>query len=277
MRYTINANTFSTSGNTINLTFQSSSSASTTISGVYIGQKATSGDAWAMQSGTVSQFTFSGSTSVTIPANGSVTTDNLSYTFNSANTYIISVGYSSASVEYGSTFDYGPTYGKSGDDADAGTLDPSSYSALGYNWHGLSSITLVGAGAGSQTNTWAVPLATQPYWVMFNGSPGIINQALLVLQITWIGTGVVATLYTYRADNANPGTVYSSIAAAQAQYCIQDANPANYITINGIGCTLANARGISSSGNNWTIENCTVTYTGNGAFWIWTWDTRLRQ
>lgn len=56
MRYTINANTFSTSENTINLIPQYSSSESAAISWVYIGQRAIGGDALAMQTGMVPQF-----------------------------------------------------------------------------------------------------------------------------------------------------------------------------------------------------------------------------
>lgn len=69
MRYTINANIFSTSENTINLTPQSSSSESTAISWTYIGQRAIGGDALAMQPGTVSQFKDMGSSDSLI-ANG---------------------------------------------------------------------------------------------------------------------------------------------------------------------------------------------------------------
>ena len=206
---------------------------------------------------------FSGNNSVTIPISGSVTTDNLPYAFNKANTYIISVGYSSASVMYGGTNNYGATSGLSGDYANAGTLDPSGYSNLGYTWHGLSTMTLLGNTI-SQTNTWAVPMSTQASWVMFNGSNGNYQSSVAGLAHNMDWTWANGYLYTYRADNANPSTVYSNITAAQAQDCIEDVNSVNYITVNGIGCTLANSRGISSSGNNWTIENCAITYTGNG-------------
>ncbi|MGC8495045.1 MAG: choice-of-anchor Q domain-containing protein, partial [Syntrophobacteraceae bacterium] len=236
-------------------------SGSTTVSGAYIGQKAASGDAWAFQS-TPAQFKFSGATTVTIPANGSVTSDPLTFAYSAANAYIVSIGYSSYSVNYGAGINYGASYGKAGDYANAGTLDPSGYSSLGFAWHGLSAVTLVGAGPSSQTNTWEANVPAQVYRVNLDGTPGTLVSALSAVtapgNFYWNG----GQLFVY--GTASPDTLYSDIEASQSSYGIVDSPAQSYITLDGLHVTNANLRGISSSGNNWVIQNCLIDYSGGG-------------
>lgn len=88
LRQQFAAAALSTSGGLVRITFQAGSSQDATISSCYLGHAAGAGDAFDFD-GTQVQVTVGGSISFTIPANSSVLSDLIPYTFDETKSFIV--------------------------------------------------------------------------------------------------------------------------------------------------------------------------------------------
>jgi hypothetical protein len=88
LRQQFAAAALSTSGGLVRITLQAGSSQDAIISSCYIGHAAGAGDAYDFD-GTQVQVTFGGSAGVTIPANSSVVSDLIPYSFDEAKNFIV--------------------------------------------------------------------------------------------------------------------------------------------------------------------------------------------
>ena len=249
-RITIPANTYTVTGASIKITLAAGAGATGSIvSGAYIGLKAGSGDAWAMQAGTITQFLFSGSGGVTVPQNGTVTSDALTFSFDPTQTYIISIGTTTGtqSTAYATLGSSGSFY-KSNDGANAGVADPATYTAApNNNWYGFSALKVYG----TQANTYQAAVAAQPYVVATDGTRGTPEASTGALTADGQWYWVSGSLYLYSTTAPSGRTV----EAGARLYCVQS-TAKNYLTINGLACQTANNAGMYSTGTN-------VIYTGN--------------
>jgi hypothetical protein len=92
-RMPINAGTFTVNGNQLRINLEASSTANLTIVGAYIGEKAASGDAYDIQTGTIKQITFNiGAASATIPTGTTLYSDWIPFNYDKSKNYIISIG-----------------------------------------------------------------------------------------------------------------------------------------------------------------------------------------
>jgi hypothetical protein len=242
---------------------EASSAATSTVAGVFIGEKAAAGDAYDMEAGTISQFKFSGNNGVTITQNAQLESDELTYTFDKAKNYIISIGVSAGGVKYKVIAGSG-NYFLGSASASAGTADVTGYASGSGNWWGLQKFTVVNATGDSQANTWAATAAIEPFEVWFDSHRGTKKASLVTLAAAYDYFWSGGRLYTYVADDSDPDTKYAVVEAAQRDVGIRS-SANSYITIDGIQVEKTNYQGIiDASGNNWTVMNCTVQYLGGG-------------
>lgn len=95
----------STSGSLVRVTLQSGSGNSCALSEVWIGEQATSGDAYDMKASTPApaQFLFSGSANITIPANSQVVSDALTFAIDETKTYVFGFYITAGDIRYKSS------------------------------------------------------------------------------------------------------------------------------------------------------------------------------
>jgi hypothetical protein len=127
LRHLVAANDLSDSGVSVRVHIYGNTLGTTTITDCYIGQKAASGDAYDMESGTITQLTFNtGQTGATLSAGQDIWSDWVAYTFTKTNNHIISYG-TSDRVRIGFSLT-ATVYYKASAQAEAGTADVTGYS-----------------------------------------------------------------------------------------------------------------------------------------------------
>jgi hypothetical protein len=127
LRHLVAANDLSDSGVSVRVHIYGNTLGTTTITDCYIGQKAASGDAYDMESGTITQLTFNtGQTGATLSAGQDIWSDWVAYTFTKTNNHIISYG-TSDRVRIGFSLT-ATVYYKASAQAEAGTANVTGYS-----------------------------------------------------------------------------------------------------------------------------------------------------
>jgi len=127
-RNLVPAASFSIDSGEVRVKLEAASDLDTYIAGCYIGEKAASGDAFDMQPGTISQFLFSASGTILIPAGTTATSDWLTYSFDKTKDYFISIGTGDGSNGKTRVQTSSQTYyKKSGAQAEAGVADVTGY------------------------------------------------------------------------------------------------------------------------------------------------------
>jgi hypothetical protein len=128
------------SGSAIRLTLQSATTLGCAITSLHI-QRQGAGDAYDFDS-TPAQFTFSGSSSVSLTTNASVTTDALTFVVDSTKNYVVSAYITSGDVARITALSGWVAYYKSGDSAS--TIDVSGYLTSGFAANLVRKIEIVG-------------------------------------------------------------------------------------------------------------------------------------
>lgn len=263
-RVPVAADDLSIDGTRIRITVEGHSANATVITLAYIGEKAASGDAWDMESGTITQITFNtGNPGDTLSAGETVTSDWITYDFDKTKDYIISLGiedYYRAWTDSGNGSHY-----KSAAQADAGTADVSGYTTAGTVVYALESLEVEDV----LPNVWKATLATAPDPVLFDESGTITwgdgekaSAAACVDKYDWYHDDVADLLYTY--STTDPDSAYTNVEA-----CIRGAGVrsgyqgAGWIVVDGIEAKNTKLQAIYAQDvDPWTVQNCTIHHAG---------------
>jgi hypothetical protein len=184
----IRANYFSQDGTKFRLNVGANNYNPLEIESAFIGEQATSGDAYDMEPGTIAQITFGGgNNSITVYVGDVNQSDWIDYNFDHTKTYIISLGISEAPVGiYASDEDSELSYYKAGPgrDDDAGMADaPSDYIALSGYWD-IAGYAIDNPGV--QGNIWQTDFSRDPERVWMDDIENcmyIQKEAILPLLI----------------------------------------------------------------------------------------------
>jgi hypothetical protein len=91
-RMTVAAADIDNDGNSIVLRLEAHSTEDVTVVGAFIGEKASSGDAYDMESGTIEEFLWSSGSGTTVSAGTTSDSDSLTFSYDESKDYIISIG-----------------------------------------------------------------------------------------------------------------------------------------------------------------------------------------
>jgi hypothetical protein len=240
-RHIVAANSFSNNGSAFRITLEARSDQAMTVTGVYIGKQASSGDAYDYDPADNVHVLFGGSGSVVVPAGGTVTSDWITYTTTKTNTYVIS---------YGTTGGYRGAYGggnnayvKTNDQNGYATADVSGYGSIIANWGGIVSFAIQYTSVGV-ANVWNSTVTTQPNAVYFDGVRGTLeaSKASITGANEWYWASNVLSVYSVGSPVlSNPG-----IEASIRNYPI-NTNSQNYITVQNISALKAALNGVYAS------------------------------
>lgn len=271
VRTSIDPNTFSSDGTRVRITITAGSSGAS-VTGVYVGQKAVSGNASDMEPGTISQFLFSGSGTVVLAAGASVTSDWLTYSFDHTKTYLSSIGATTGIGYFQGVLPQANSYFKSGAQASAGTGVVAGMTTSGnFTSWGMKSFE-VQQGVGL-TNVWNATVTTHPYFVAANGtvSTAKASKAALASPGDWYWTGNTLSIYS----TSDPTTAFTSPgveASARTTGILISAK--NYITVDRLDMKYQTINGVYSTGTNTIVQNSSAEYLG-GADTAWASGIRL--
>ena len=259
-RTAIPGDTASNDGDKIQVDIPANTVHDTTVTDCYIGEKAAAGDAFDMETETITQITFDvGGTGCTILAGEVKTSDWITYDFDKTKDYIISLGTTSY---YRFDLTSGVAHYKAGDQANAGTADVSDYTETTNTY-----IKVFRIQSAIAENVWAAACTTEPNIVFFNGTQGE-NVASIILcngANKWFWEANI--LYVYSTEDPDTAYVDPGIEASARTPCIQLAagGGRDYITIDGLHLKYGNRRGINgdNTANNLTVCNCTIEKWGD--------------
>lgn len=185
IRQIIPASRLAASGSKVKLTLTGASTISTVLTGVWIGEQAASGDAYDFAA-TPTPVLFSGAAGVTIAANATVTSDEVTFALDETKTYVVSFQLTSTEVR-GTTGPSGTSYYKSGA-SDGATVNATGYTAYTV-YLILSKIEAYGSDGGlltdgaagsysfSANNITLVPLTTPAAGVSVSKMSAVITTA----------------------------------------------------------------------------------------------------
>lgn len=200
LREKIASTTFSVDGDYVRFKLQARPGETTTVTDSYIGQKASSGDAFDMESGTITQITWdSGGTGTTISAGQEKWSDWIAYSFDNTKDHLVSLGITGGFSRHATDL-VDAAYYKNNDQANAGTANVSAYNSSGVSY--IESFEI------KQINVWQATCMTQAKSVYFDTTKGTEESSIANLDAAneWYWTGNV--LYVY--STSDPDTAYTS-------------------------------------------------------------------
>jgi len=267
------ADTFSNDGVSVRIQIEAKSDATTTVVGAYIGQQASSGDAYDMQDGTITQITFdAGQAGASISAGQLKYSDVITYSFDKTKAYIVSIGVSDTYRAW--TGQTGmQSYYRTAKSGNAGVADVSSYTtATAGVVYGLERLE-INYESGID-NVWKATLTSPPDPVLFDESGTITwgdkktEIGGLVDKYDWFYDSDADLLYVYSASD--PDDAYTSIEACiRNQGIYSDYQGADYITVDSLEIKNTQRQGIFVQNvQPWIIQNCKIHHNGpvNGAY-----------
>ena len=253
LRVRIPADSLSANGTQVRVNFEAHSSSDTTIVDAYIGEQASSGDNYDMESGTITRLTFdTGNTGCTITAGTTKYSDWVDYSFDKTKCYLISFGVSDNRRYTDGSAGY--TYFKASASGESATANVTGYSGTTFVFHVVDIEVQA-----SYSNVWKATLATEPDIVFFDGTRGTkaANVAAIDAAGEWFWDSNV--LYIYYTEDPDGAVV---IEAAIRSYCIYGYDK-DYITIEDLEIKNAEQTGIKTdTGDNWIIDGVTAHHCG---------------
>lgn len=261
-RIQLPASTLSQNGDRVRIELAGHTTQTITITACYIGEKAASGDAYDMESGTITEITFSGGSGCSISVGGSQVSDWVSYDFDYTKDYLISIGSSDHHRR-----DDGHTgidsYYKNDASGDAGTANVTGYTTASDRIYFIDNFDT------KYNNTWKATFtrASAPAAVWFNDTVGTLESDIVSLSAAREWYWASNVLYVY--STSDPDTAYTSpgIEASNRVRCIYGDNK-DYITIENLDLKHANSSGIKphNGSDNWIVDTCDL--HDNGHFGI---------
>jgi hypothetical protein len=235
IRNSLPADTMTNSGAQIRIeVIANDSVGGTTIVAAFIGEKASSGDVYDMEAGTITEILFSAGSGCALAANEALWSDWLTYSFDKSKDYIISV---STSDEWERrTHTDVPCYYKAGESGESGTANVTGYNTMANRWFHVQDFEVQTPG---QENTWKADCTTEPNLVFFDNIKGTKEAAKVGLTVIreWFWDSNV--LYVY--STSDPDTAYTDpgIEGGKRDFCI-DVNSKDYIIIKRLKLEKAN-------------------------------------
>ncbi|MBW2106756.1 MAG: right-handed parallel beta-helix repeat-containing protein [Deltaproteobacteria bacterium] len=265
MRSLIPNASFAASGDQIQIKLEGHTANQTILDSVYIGEVASTGDAWDMESGTITEITFASGSGVTIAAGNTATSDWVTYAFDKDKDYFISYGVNAATY-LRLDINEGQSYYKADVSADAGTANVTDYTGIN-NVYFLDEMKVREA----QSNTWQATLATEPDQVFFDGVKGTNGGSIAGCNSAREWYWAANVLYVYYTEDPDGAIVIEASSRAMGINLSDE----EYLTIDGLFFKYTNNAGGGTSGaineynagdldlSDIIIKNCTFSYTGS--------------
>lgn len=130
LRMRVNSSLLALSGTQTRLTLQASTLASCAIDGLYIGNRASSGDGWDFESGTQVQVLVGGSATFTVSANTETVTDAIAFALDNTKDVIVAVHFNTTSAVRGANGITNTVQYNRGAANETATANVSGYSTL---------------------------------------------------------------------------------------------------------------------------------------------------
>ena len=260
-RMIVPASTLASDGTEVQIEIIGHPSVSTVFVDCYIGEVASVGDAYDMEVGTITQITFGDTAGFTIAAGNSITSDFVTYSFDSSKAYIISVG--STGGHYGDG-GFGTAYYDGTESDQAGVADQEGMD-LANRYYFLDSLSI----QTSSNEYYHLGMSTEPIMAWIGGTKGVKmgSSELVIAQDQWAYTTEgddTLTIYTTTAADTN------DIEVGQRALGI-DINAQSYIAIEYMKIKRANGDGIQQEGdgdNVISISYVDVENSGNNGMFF---------
>lgn len=250
-RIPIAANDLSVNGAYIRVTI-GAHSAQSTFTSAYIGEKASAGDAYDMEGGTITEILFDAGSGCTVAAGVDKTSDWLSYTFDKTKDYIISFAADNGYARKSNSGN-GASY-KVGDGANAGTADVTGYTTVATSYI----LKRLDIGIAAPANVYEkTGVTTQPFIAIYDGTLLTVDASSPIdvgsNEWYWVND----TLYVNVGEDPDTGV----LEAGQRNACIT-ASSKDYITVDSLKVTCSNYEAIyNNGGTTWIIQDCTADKT----------------
>ena len=267
-RTAIPANWISYDGTQVRVLVHGSAVYLTTITGAFIGEKASSGDAYDMKPGTITQITFGGNNTYALAAGEDKYSDWTTYSFDHTKDYIISIGSTGGFQALSSDDGHSNYYSVTA--SNAGIADVSGYSAtngrLVLSKFEIPSASNVWSTTGN--NVWYTYIGAEPSRIFFDFTQGNKKNTLVSVTSNYDYYWSSNILYVYCVGNPNsnyinPGIGYPSPDAFAGTFSI---TTQNYINVNNINLLGPIGHGFSVVSSNYvTISNSNIAGANSAA------------
>jgi len=255
----IAASTMTIDGNLVRIQLLAHSTDDISVAATYIGEKASSGDAFDMESGTITQITWdTGSGTTTVSAGTPKWSDWVAYTFDKTKDYIISIGvtdYYKRGTSVGMS-----SYYKAGASGEAGTANVTGYTAKAGYPYMLADFSV----RTYYPNVWQATLVAGPSLVWLDETLGTGEAAIADLNAAneWYHDPTPDLLYVY--STSDPDIAYTSpgIEASARAYNV-NVNAKEYLTFQNLQFLKGNTYLFrSDAGDNTShdiiLDSCTI-------------------